>query len=225
MAPFLLAHSCLLSDLVILVGLVMVSGILSLNWSKVQWLATALTFGIGFGLQEIFANFAAGVILLLDRSIRVGDVVTVGNLSGIVARIQMRSTTVTLWDHSDMVVPNKEFITTKLVNWTLSNPDTRVDLKVGVDYGSHVEQVREVLMRLALEHPAVLKDPAPQVLLTEFAGSAILFELRAFGLYSYGRPVLLDELYRAVLKEFRKLEIEIAFPQLDVHVKTMPPDR
>jgi potassium-dependent mechanosensitive channel len=209
---------------VIGVGILMVSGILNVNWSSIQWLAAALTFGIGFGLQEIFANFASGLILLLDRSIRVGDVVTVGNLSGIVARIQMRSTTVTLWDRSDMVVPNKEFITAKLVNWTLSNPDTRVDLKVGVDYGSDVELVRQVLLRVAHEHPAVLKSPdPPQVLLTEFSGSAIMFELRVFGMYSYGRPVLLDELYRAVVREFRKVGIVIAFPQLDVHLKAAPP--
>jgi potassium efflux system protein len=206
---------------VIIAGLLAVSGILGLNWSKVHWLAAALTFGIGFGLQEIFANFASGLILLLDRSIRVGDAVTVGTLSGVVARIQMRSTTVTLWDHSDMVVPNKEFVTTKLVNWTLSHRETRVDLKVGVDYGSDVEQVREVLMRLAEEHPAVLKDPAPQVLLTEFGQSAILFELRVFGLYSYGRPVLLDELHRAVMREFRRLGIVIAFPQLDVRLNSI----
>ncbi len=210
--------------LVIIVGLVAVSGILGLNWSKVQWLAAALTFGIGFGLQEIFANFAAGLILLLDRSIRVGDAVSVGELSGVVARIKMRATTVTLWDHSDMVVPNKEFITTKLVNWTLSHPDTRVDLKVGVDYSSDVEQVREVLMRLAQEHPAVLKEPSPQVLLTEFSGSAILFELRVFGLYSYGRPVLLDELYRAVAREFRRVGIVIAFPRLSVRLNPAPPE-
>ena len=207
---------------VIIVGMVVVSGILGVNWSSIQWLAAALTFGIGFGLQEIFANFASGLILLFDRSIRVGDAVTVGNLSGVVARIQMRATTVTLWDRSDMVVPNKEFITAKLVNWTLSNPETRVDLKVGVAYGSDVEQVREVLMRIAQEHPAVLKDPAPQVLLTEFAGSSINFELRVFGMYSYGRPVLLDELHRAVVREFRMLGIEIAFPQLDVHLKEAP---
>lgn len=212
--------------LVIFAGLIAVSGILGLDWSKVQWLAAALTFGIGFGLQEIFANFAAGLILLFDRSIRVGDAVTVGNLSGVVARIQMRATTVTLWDRSDMVVPNKEFITTKLVNWTLSNPETRVDLRVGVAYDSNVEQVREVLMRIANDHPAVMKTPEPQVLLTEFAGSSINFELRVFGLYSYGRPNLLDELHRAVAREFRALGIEIAYPQLDVHLKpsTPPPD-
>jgi len=174
-------------------------------------------------LSRIILKLICWVILLLDRSIRVGDSVTVGNLSGLVARIQMRATTVTLWDHSDMVVPNKEFITTKLVNWTLSNPDTRVDLKVGVDYNSDVEQVREVLMGLAQEHPAVLKDPPPQVLLTEFGESAILFELRVFGLYSYGRPVLLDELHRAVVREFRKLGIVIAFPHLEVDLHPKPP--
>jgi potassium efflux system protein len=205
--------------IVLIVAMLLLSRILGLDWSKVQWLAAALTFGIGFGLQEIFANFAAGLIILLDRSIRVGDAVTVGDLSGIVARIRMRATTVTLWDHSDMVVPNKEFIITKLVNWTLSNPDTRVDLNVGVDYGSDVEQVREVLMRVAQEHPAVLKSPAPQVLLTEFGDSAIKFQLQVFGMYSYGRPVLLNELNTAVVREFRKVGIVMAFPQLDIHIK------
>lgn len=209
--------------LVIIAGVLIVSMTLGLEWSKVQWLAAALTFGIGFGLQEIFANFASGLILLFDRSIRVGDAVTVGTLSGVVSRIQMRATTITLWDRSAMVVPNKEFITTKLVNWTLSNPETRVDLKVGVDYASDVEQVRDVLMRLALDHPAVLKHPSPQVFLTEFADSAIVFVLQSFCLYSYGRPVLLDELHRAVVREFRRLGIVIAFPQLDVHLSSEAP--
>ncbi len=213
------AVSTIARYLVVIVGLLILSEILGLNWSKVQWLAAALTFGVGFGLQEIFANFAAGLILLLDRSIRVGDVVTVGDLSGIVARIRMRATTVTLWDRSDMVVPNKEFITNKLVNWTLSHPETRVDLKVGVAYGSDVEQVREVLMRVAQAHPAVLKNPAPEVLLTEFGENAVRFQLQVFGLFSYGRPVLMDELYRAVVSEFRKLGIVIALPQIDVHLK------
>ncbi len=206
--------------IVIIIGLLSLSSILGLNWSKVQWLAAALTFGIGFGLQEIFANFASGLILLLDRSIRVGDAVTVGTLSGVVARIQMRATTVTLWDRSDMVVPNKEFITSKVVNWTLSHPDTRVDLKVGIEYESDVETVREVLMRIAEEHPATLKYPAPQVLLTQFGESAMLFELRVFALFSYGRNVLLDELHRAVVREFRRLGIVIAYPHVDVQLNT-----
>ena len=203
--------------LVILVGILAVSGILGFRWSSIQWLAAALTFGIGFGLQEIFANFASGLILLLDRSVRVGDAVTVGDSSGIVTKIHMRATTVTLWNNSDMVVPNKEFITAKLVNWTL-HPDTRVDVKVGVAYDSDVKQVRDVLLRLAHEHPAVHRSPPPQVLLREFGQSAILFELRVFALYSYGPPVLLDELHQGVVREFRRLGIVIAFPRLDVNV-------
>jgi potassium efflux system protein len=199
-------------------GLIAVSKILGISWSQVQWLVAALTFGVGFGLQEIFANLASGLILLLDRSIRVGDAVSIGELSGRVSRIQMRATTVLLWDRSEMIVPNKEFITSKLINWTLSIPESRVDVKVGVAYDSDIELVRRVLMEIARANPNVLKAPPPEVLLTQFADSAILFELRVFCLYEYGRMLLLDELHRAVFGEFGKHGIGIAFPQLDVHL-------
>jgi potassium efflux system protein len=212
------AVSTIVRYLLILIGAGVVSGFVGITWSKIQWLVAALTFGIGFGLQEIFANFAAGLILLLDRSIRVGDAVTVGDLSGEVSRIQMRATTITLWDRSDMVVPNKEFITSKLVNWTLSYPETRIDVKVGVSYESDIELVRQVLMDIATNHPAVLRDPAPAVFLTEFAASSINFEMRVFILFAYGRPVAQDELQRSVVAEFRKHGINIAFPQLEVHL-------
>jgi potassium efflux system protein len=199
-------------------GLIAVSNILGISWSQVQWLVAALTFGVGFGLQEIFANLASGLILLLDRSIRVGDAVSIGELSGRVSRIQMRATTVLLWDRSEMIVPNKEFVTSKLVNWTLSFPESRVDVKVGVGYGSDIELVRRVLMEIARANPNVLKTPPPEVLLTQFTDSAILFELRVFCLYDYGRMLLLDELHRAVFHEFGRHGIVIAFPQLDVHI-------
>ena len=213
------AFSTIARYTVIIVGIGIVTGILGVEWNKVQWLAAALTFGIGFGLQEIFANFASGLILLLDRSVRVGDAVTVGDLSGRVAQIQMRATTITLWDRSEMIVPNKEFITSKLVNWTLSYPETRVDVKVGVDYESDTDLVRRVLLEIAHANPNVLQQPAPQVFLTQFADSAILFELQVFCLYEYGRLVLLNELHTAVLNEFRKHGISMPFPQLDVHSK------
>jgi potassium-dependent mechanosensitive channel len=201
-----------------ILGVIAVSGILGISWSKVQWLAAAMTFGIGFGLQEIFANFASGLILLLDRSLRVGDAVSVGELSGLVSRIQMRATTITLWDRSEMVVPNKEFVTGKLVNWTLSYPETRVDVKVGVAYDSDIDLVRRVLLEVAHANPNVLKAPPPEVFLMEFAHSAVLFELRAFGLFAYGRLLLLNELHAAVFHEFRRHGIVIAFPQLDVRL-------
>jgi potassium efflux system protein len=203
---------------VTILGVIAVSGILGIAWSQIQWLAAALTVGIGFGLQEIFANFASGLILLLDRSLRVGDAVSLGELSGRVSRIQMRATTITLWDRSEMVVPNKEFVTSKVVNWTLSFPETRVDVKVGVAYDSDIDLVRRVLMDVARANPNVLKVPPPDVLLMEFADSAVLFELRVFCLYEYGRLVLLNELHTAVFDEFRKHGIVIAFPQLDVHL-------
>ena len=206
---------------IMFLGVIVVSNILGIAWSQVQWLVAALTFGVGFGLQEIFANLASGLILLLDRSIRVGDAVSIGgiaDLSGRVSKIQMRATTVLLWDRSEMIVPNKEFVTSKLVNWTLSFPESRVDVKVGVAYDSDIELVRRVLMEIALANPNVLKAPPPEVLLTQFAESAILFELRAFCLYDYGRMLLLDELHRAVFHEFGRQGITIAFPQLDVHI-------
>jgi potassium efflux system protein len=208
--------------LVILVGITAVSSILGINWSQVQWLVAALTFGIGFGLQEIFANFAAGLILLFDRTIRVGDAVSLGELSGRVSRIQMRATTVTLWDRSEMVVPNKEFITTKLVNWTLSIPESRVDLKVGVAYGSDLDLVRKILYEVAAENTNVLKTPPAEVLLTAFADSAVAFELRVFCMFEFGRLTLLDQLHTAVYRRFDEHGIEIAFPQLDVHLRAVP---
>jgi potassium-dependent mechanosensitive channel len=213
------ALSSIARYIVIIIGVGILSGILGIEWSKVQWLAAALTFGIGFGLQEIFANFASGLILLFDRSVRVGDAVSVGDLSGRVAQIQMRATTITLWDRSEMIVPNKQFITSQLVNWTLSYPETRVDVKVGVAYASDTDLVRRLLLEIADANPHVLRLPPPEVFLTQFADSAILFELRAFCLYEYGRLLLLDELHTAVLREFREHGISIAFPQIDVHLK------
>jgi potassium-dependent mechanosensitive channel len=214
------AFSSIARYIVIIIGVSIVSAMLGVQWSKVQWLAAALTFGIGFGLQEIFANFASGLILLFDRSVRVGDAVSVGDLSGRVAQIQMRATTITLWDRSEMIVPNKQFITSQLVNWTLSYPETRVDVKVGVAYASDTDLVRRLLLEIADANPHVLRLPPPEVFLTQFADSAILFELRAFCLYEYGRLLLLDELHKAVLREFRANGISIAFPQIDVHLKT-----
>jgi potassium-dependent mechanosensitive channel len=201
-----------------ILGVFAVSSALGISWTQVQWLAAAMTFGIGFGLQEIFANFASGLILLLDRSLRVGDAVSVGEFSGQVARIRMRATTITLWDRSEMVVPNKDFVTGKLVNWTLSYPESRVDVKVGVAYDSDINLVRRILLEIASANPNVMKVPPPEVFLMEFADSAVKFELRVFCLFSYGRLVLLNELHTAVFHEFRKHGIVIAFPQLDVHL-------
>lgn len=213
------AISTLVRYVITIIGLSVAAGMLGLSWQSIQWMAAALTFGLAFGLQEIFANFVSGLIILLERTIRVGDPVTIENLSGRVTRIQMRSTTIMLWDGSEMIVPNKEFITGKLVNWTLSDPRTRVDIPVGVAYGSDVEKVKELLLKVAREHPAVLADPEPQALFLEFGDSALKFELRVFIFFDYGRPTAQDELHTAIDKLFREHGVVIAFPQVDVHVQ------
>ena len=113
---------------------------LGVDWSQFGWIAAALSVGLGFGLQEVVANFVCGIILLFERPVRVGDIVTVDGIDGVVSRIQIRATTITNWDRKEFVVPNKQFVTGTVLNWTLSNPMNRIVIVVGVAYGSDTEQ-------------------------------------------------------------------------------------
>ncbi|MBL8228710.1 MAG: mechanosensitive ion channel [Bryobacterales bacterium] len=210
------AATTIVRYLLMVLGAAAASRILGVNWGQVQWLAAALSFGIGFGLQDVFANLASGLILLFDRSIRVGDAITVGEWSGRVSRIQMRATTVTLWNRSEMVVPNREFIGSKLINWTLSKPETRVELRVGVPYGSDLDLVRRVLREVVAANPNVLPEPPAEVLLTSFGENAIFFELQAFCLYEFGRQLVLDQLHTAIYQEFEKSGVRVAGPRVNV---------
>jgi potassium efflux system protein len=202
---------------IIILGASISFGLLGVSWSKIQWLAAALTFGLGFGLQEIVANFVSGLILLTERPVRVGDAVTVGNLQGLVTRIQIRATTITLWDRSEMIVPNKEFITTKLVNWTLSDSKRRIDIPFRVAYGSELQKVKDTMLEVAEQHAAVLDDPPPQALLLEFGDDAIRFELRIF--VEFGKGLMTrDELHMQIAQAFRERGIEFALPRLNIEV-------
>jgi len=125
--------------LIIVVGALLVVNILGLEWNRLQWLIAALGVGLGFGLQEVVANFVSGLIILFERPFRIGDTVTVGSVSGTVTRIQIRATTITDWDRKELIVPNKTFITDQLVNWTLNDPVLRVVVPVGIAYGSGPE--------------------------------------------------------------------------------------
>jgi potassium efflux system protein len=207
------AFSTLVKYTTTIVGSVAVFSLLGIGWSKVQWLAAALTFGLGFGLQEIVANFVSGLILLVERPVRVGDVVTIGNLMGKVSRIQIRATTITLWDRSEMVVPNKEFITTKLVNWTLSDSKRRIEIPLRVAYGTDLEEVKRILIGAAESHPLVLEDPAPQALLIAFGDDAINFELRFVVDFGNGIKAK-DDVQMAIDEAFKESGIEFALPQL-----------
>ncbi|HNR29636.1 MAG TPA: mechanosensitive ion channel [Candidatus Hydrogenedentes bacterium] len=201
-------------------GFVLAFNAIGIGWSKVQWLVAALGLGLGFGLQEIFANFVSGLILLFERPIRVGDTVTLGGVSGTVTRIQIRATTIMDWDRKELVVPNKEFITGQLINWSLSDTVTRVVIPVGVAYGSDTRKVIETLLRVARTHADVIENPAPQALFLGFGHSALNFELRVFCDDIGARLGIFHDLHVAVDAAFREAGIEIAFPQHDLHIRS-----
>jgi len=206
-----------------IVGLIVTFALVGIGWSKVQWLAAAVTVGLGFGLQEIFANFISGLIILFERPIRVGDVVTVGETTGTVTRIRVRATTITDWDRKELIVPNKEFVTGRVMNWSLSDNLLRLTLLVGIAYGSDTQRAKQLMMRSAEQCPYVLKDPPPSAYFDNFGDSALIFKLRFYigGVTHW--LVAQDELHRTIDAAFREAGIEIAFPQQDIHVRMVQP--
>lgn len=204
-------------------GVLFAVSTLGMQWEKLQWLVAALALGLGFGLQEIVANFVSGIILLLERPIRVGDIVTVGDATGTVARIQIRATTILDLDRKELVVPNKEFVTGRLLNWTLSNRIVRMIIPVGVAYGSDARAARELMLEAARETEHVLTDPKPIVVFDAFGDNALALELRVYlpsmENWLNTRTALHDVIYH----KFQQAGIEISFPQRDVHLDTTAP--
>jgi potassium efflux system protein len=207
---------------IVIAGVLIGVGLLGLRWGQLQWMAAALTVGLGFGLQEIFANFVSGLILLFERPFRVGDVITVGELSGTVTRIRTRATTILDFDNMEIVVPNKTFITGQLINWTLTDTTTRITIKVGVAYHTDPERVHALLAQAAKENPRVLEDPAPRSWFLAFGGSSLDFELRVFVGAIGDRLAVQNELNGRIAELMSEQGIEIAFPQLDLHVRDLP---
>ncbi|MCA9277628.1 MAG: mechanosensitive ion channel [Phycisphaeraceae bacterium] len=217
------AISTIVRYLIALIGVIVAFNAVGLKWSQLQFLAAAITFGLAFGLQEIFANFISGLIMLVERPVRVGDTVTVGGVSGDVTKINIRATTVRDWDRKELVIPNKTFITDQFVNWTLSDKTQRLIIPVGVAYESDVDKVRSVLLGIAREREYVMKDPAPYVVFQSFGDSTLNFELRVF-LHSLDNYLeAKTDLHNSITKAFRKEKIEIAFPQQDLHIRSMVP--
>lgn len=202
-------------------GVILALNALGVGWSNLQWLVAAVGLGLGFGLQEIFANFISGLILLFERPIRVGDLVTVGQTSGTVSRINIRATTITDFDRKELIVPNKEFVTGQMVNWTLSDRVLRVVIRVGIAYGSDTELACETLLEVAREHPEVLDDPPPTVLFAGFGASSLDIDLRFFVRNIDELVQAKHQIYINIDKRFREKKIEIAFPQQDLHVRSI----
>jgi potassium efflux system protein len=204
-------------------GVIWIFNVLGGSWSEFQWIFAALGVGIGFGLQEIVANFISGLIILFERPIRVGDVVTVGNTDGVVTRIRIRATTIRNWDRKELLVPNKNFITQELLNWSLSDQTTRVVINVGVAYGSDVEQAIRIMQQVAANHPRVLPDPEPIVVFEQFGDNALQLSLRCFMDDIDIRLRVTTDLNLAINRGMAEAGIEIAFPQRDVHLDTRRP--
>jgi potassium efflux system protein len=203
------------------VGMVLAFSKIGVGWSKVQWLIAAMTVGLGFGLQEIFANFVSGLIILFEQPIRVDDVVTIAEVTGKVSKIRIRATTIRRWDQRELVVPNKEFITGRLINWTLSDNVLRREFVVGIAYGSDIAKTEKILYDVARANPLVLEEPAPVVIFKSFGDSSLEFELRVYisGIDNYV-PVW-HGINCAIDTAFRKAGIEIAFPQQDLHIRSV----
>ncbi|MDX7991184.1 mechanosensitive channel MscK [Xenorhabdus littoralis] len=207
-----------LTYLIIGIGGITALGTLGVSWNKLQWLAAALSVGLGFGLQEIFANFVSGLIILFERPVRIGDTVTIGTYSGSVSKIRIRATTITDFDRKEVIIPNRAFVTERLINWTLSDTVTRIIIKVGVAYGSDLDKVKEVLLKAANDNARVMNEPGPQVYFMSFGASTLDHELRLYVRELGDRSRTVDEVNRSIDKLCRENDINIAFNQLEVYL-------
>ena len=214
------AINTLVRYVVITVGTIAVLNIVGWDWSQIQWLVAALSVGLGFGLQEIVANFVSGLIILFERPVRVGDTVTVGQLTGSVSKVRIRATTITDWDRKEIIVPNKSFITEQVINWTLSDPITRIVIPVGISYGSDVELAHRVMEDTLRSLPLVLDEPPSRAYFIGFGDSSLDFKLYLYSRQLADRLPLMHAVHESILKALREHNIEIPFPQRDLHLRS-----
>lgn len=203
-------------------GIVVVAATLGVTGTSISWLVAAMGVGLGFGLQEIFANFVSGIILLFERPIRVGDIVTLGETTGMVTKIRMRATTIIDWDRKEYVVPNKDLVVDRLLNWTLSDQTNRIVITVGVAYGSDTDRACSLLREIAEGHPEVMEDPIPLITFEGFGDSTLNLTLRCYLPNLERRLIAIHELHTEINRRFNAAGIEIAFPQRDLHIRSAP---
>jgi potassium efflux system protein len=190
-----------------------------IDLQKIALVAGALSVGIGFGLQSIVSNFVSGLILLAERPIRVGDTIAVKGEEGYVRRISVRATEIETFERASVIIPNSELISGVVKNWTHGNTNGRIIVKVGVAYDADPDEVRDILMACACDHPQVLQAPVPRVFLAGFGESALDFELRCVvSNVDYGLIVKSD-LHFAILHRFRQAGIAIPYPRREVLVR------
>lgn len=206
---------------IILLGIIIIFQSFGIDLSTLTIITGALGIGVGFGLQSITNNFVSGLVILLERPIKVGDRIEVGNIVGDVVKISARATTMLTNDNIAIIVPNSEFISSKVINWSYIDRDVRFNVPVGVSYKSDPELVKKALLEVANGFPGVLKNPKADVIFHEFGDSALLFSLRVWTRDYITKPnVLISELNFLIHDKFRDYKIEIPFPQRDIHIRS-----
>ena len=209
----------------LVVGFVVILQTAGINLSSLTILLGALGVGIGFGLQNITNNFVSGLIILFERPIKVGDRIEVADVAGDVVDISMRATTIITNDNISIIVPNSQFISETVINWSYTDRSVRFNFPVNVSYREDPENIRKVLLEIARDNPGVLKNPVPDVLFSDYDDSAMKFNLRVWTREYVNRPgVLKSQLYYEIARRFRAQGIEIPYPQRDVHIKSAPPE-
>ena len=205
---------------VLVLGLIIVIQTVGINLSAITILAGALGIGIGFGLQNVTNNLVSGIIILFERPIKVGDRIQIGDVFGEVVSISMRSSMIVTNDNITVIVPNSEFISSRVINWSFSDRNVRFNIQVGVAYREDPEKVKRILLEVADNEEGVLESPKPDVLIDGFGDSSINFSLRKWTSSHMTIPGnLKSNLYFEILKKFRENKIEIPFPQRDLHIK------
>jgi small-conductance mechanosensitive channel len=214
------AISLVIRYLIIACGIVFALSSLGIDLSKFNLMAGALGLGIGFGLQNVIANFVSGLILVFERPILPGDSVEVNNLMGTVKKIGVRSSRVSTFDGAEVVVPNTNLISNDLINWTLSNNIRRVEILIGTSYDSDPNQILELLLECANNYANLVKDPPPVALFSDFGDSSLNFRLRFWVYFELGLQAKSD-VSIAIYNKFKEHNIEIPFPQQDVYIKNL----
>ncbi|MDO6619326.1 mechanosensitive ion channel domain-containing protein [Shewanella sp. 6_MG-2023] len=206
------------SYVVVFLGMLIGFSTVGVEWSKLQWLVAALSVGLGFGLQEIFANFISGLIILFEKPIRIGDTVTIRDLTGTVSKIEIRATTIVDWDRKEIIVPNKAFITEQLVNWSLSDPITRVIVYVSVQRDADPSKVEALLHQAVRECDLSLTFPEPEVWFAGFGQHTQDYEVRSYAKDMNDRWPLRHNLHKRICKKLKENQVELAYPQMEIHI-------
>jgi small-conductance mechanosensitive channel len=218
-----IAVASLVRYVILFIGFIVILQTAGIDLSSITVLFGALGVGIGFGLQNITNNFVSGLIILIERPIKVGDRIEVSGITGDVVNISMRATTIITNDNISIIIPNSEFVSSTVINWSHTDRDVRFNFPVGVSYKEDPQNIKKLLLQVANENKGVLKKPRPDVLFSEYADSAMVFNLRVWTREYTDRPgILKSQLYYEIHKKFKANGVEIPFPQRDIHIKEEP---